>query len=358
MESKKILFVIPSLANGGAERVVSRISSALANKDHDVSILTFYKTDKDYLVDEKIKVVNLSNGDFEDYKKIGTFKRLRLIKKVIKNINPDAIFPFLDHVFIYVMLSIFFRKYRKSTSFLIRANLDYQSKKIRFLLKLLLPFTKQIIVQNEGQKQSLTKKQQKKTVIIPNPVEDTYLNFDKKFADEPKYIVSIGRLENQKNYQLALNAFANVSKKYDNLKYFIYGKGSLQKELLDLCEKLDITDKVEFKGFVSSKEEIYSKCDIYLMSSRFEGMPNALAESLSVGIPSISTNCKFGPKDLIIDSKIGILLEDESIQTMENAINEMIKKYSNYASFSSYRREVMKNKYSIDKIVDLWCKTL
>lgn len=354
VNKKTILFVIPSLSNGGAERVVSRISSALSNKNYDVNVLTFYNTDKDYDIDDKVKVTNLSNGDLKTYKGIGILKRLKLIKKYIKNTKPDVIFPFLDHVFIFVMLSIFFTKYRKKTSFLIRNNISFQSRKIRFLLKLLIPFASKIIAQNNGQKESLSKGKQKKTFVIPNPIDEKYFKYDKKLSEVPKYIVSIGRLEKQKNYKLSLSAFANVSKKYSDLKYIIYGKGSLLEELNDFCKQLDITSKVEFRGFITNKEKIYSDCDIFVLSSDYEGMPNSLIESLAIGVPSISTDCKYGPKEIIVDPRIGILLEDNSVRNMELAIERMVKNYQYYAENINYRKEFMRNNYSIDKIVSLW----
>ena len=75
----KILFVVPSLTNGGAEKVVSKISSSLSNKGYDVSILNFYKCNDEYQVDNKIKRIILSDGSKEDYEKIGKLKRIRLI---------------------------------------------------------------------------------------------------------------------------------------------------------------------------------------------------------------------------------------------------------------------------------------
>lgn len=358
LNKKTILFVIPSLSNGGAERVVSRISSSLSNKEYDVNVLTFYNTDNDYDIDDKVKVTNLSNGNYKDYKSISIFKRLKLIKEYIKETNPDVIFPFLDHVFVSVMLSVFFTKYRKRTSFLIRNNLSFQSKKICFFLKLLIPFANKIIAQNNGQKESLSKRKQKKTIVIPNPIDDKYFDYDKQFSQHPKYLVSIGRLEKQKNYKLSLSAFANVSQKFIDLKYIIYGKGSLLEELIDFCKQLNITSKVEFRGFITKKEEIYNDCDIFILSSKYEGMPNSLIESLAIGVPSIATNCEHGPKEIILDSRIGVLLEDDNVISMENAIEYMINNYQFYVDNINYRREFIKNNYSIEKITSLWIEIL
>lgn len=352
---KKVLFVIPSLSKGGAERVISSVSNHLClNEEIEVNILTFFTTDKDYSVNNKIKVHVLSGGDNEQYKKIGAWERLKLIRKKVNEIKPDIIFPFLDHVFVYVMIALTFSKYKKKVCYAMRANPNFQHGLTQKLTKCYMRSAYKIILQNEGQKGLLSKSKKKKSVIIPNPIDSKYLDYQKNFENEPKYIISVGRLENQKNYELAIKSFANVSKKHPNLKYLIFGQGSLHDSLVKLCKELGVEDKVEFKGFTSDFKEIYGVGDIFLMSSNFEGMPNALAEAIAVGLPVISTNCDFGPSDLILDSKIGILVDGNSEELFTNKLMELVDNYNYYASLSEYRKEVMEKNYSMEKIIKLW----
>lgn len=355
---KKILFVIPALSNGGAERVVSKISSELAKHDYDVDILTFYNTDKDYFVNEKVFIHNLSKGKLEDYKKFGTLRRLKLIRRKIQEINPDEIFPFLDHVFIYVYIALFFTRFKKRVYYLMRNNPKFQGKKQRILTNFFNSFAKKIIVQNKGQKAYLSKRKQRKTTVIPNPIDEKYIKFEKKFNDTPKQLFSVGRLEKQKNYELALNSFAHITKDYPDLNYVIFGQGSLKEQLVDMCEKLNIKDKVEFRGFSSSFDEIYGQGDIFVMSSIYEGMPNALAEAIAVGVPVISTNCEFGPDDLVLDSQIGVLVNDFTTNSFTKELKNILDNYSYYVSKSDYRKKIIYNNYSLEKIVKLWIDIL
>ena len=92
------------------------------------------------------------------------------------------------------------------------------------------------------------------------------------------------------------------------------------------------------------------------MTSKFEGMPNALAESLAVGIPCISSDCDFGPSDLIENENMGILVKEHTVEAFEKAILHMIENYSFYVSKSNERKEIMRKKYSLDVIVDEWVK--
>jgi len=355
---KKILFVVPALSNGGAERVVARISSELCKYDYDINILVFFSMDNEYEVHEKVKIHNLSKGTFDDYKRIGTLKRLRLIRKKVKEINPDVILPFINHIYIYTALATLFSKFSKRTYFLVRDNLNYQNFKKRFLISFLNNFGKKIIVQNQGQKDYFSKRKQKKTYIIPNPMDNKYLEYQKDFRETPIRLISVGRLEKQKNYELALHSFAKATRKHSNLEYVIYGKGSLQESLLSLCRELNIEDKVQFKGFCSDFKEIYGTGDIYLMSSHFEGMPNSLAEAIAIGLPVISTDCDYGPRDLILDSKIGTLVKENNEEEFTNALLNMIENYHHYSSLNNYRKEIIKENFSIDKIIKLWMSIL
>ena len=354
---KKILFVIPSLSNGGAEKVVSKISSGLVEKGYDVTILNFYKCENEYSIDDKVKRITLSSSENE-YEKIGTIKRLRVLRKHIKTINPDEILCFLNHVCIYVFISLILTKFRKRITFTERCNPKYSNSKIIKIKNILQRFVKRIVVQNTGQQSLLSKKDKNKSFVVPNPIDERYLNLETKLNIEPKHIISIGRLDDQKDYPLAIKAFNNVLKKYPNLIYHIFGKGKDQEKLEKLIKELDLEDKVILEGFTTDINKVYENADIYLMTSKFEGMPNALAESMAVGIPSISTDCEFGPSDLIDNENMGILFKEHTIEAVEIALLDMIEKYSEYISKSKLVKETMKERYSLEKITEEWIKVL
>lgn len=355
---KKILFIIPSLSNGGAEKVVSKISSELSENNYDVTVLNFYRCENEYEIDVKVKRSILSNGTENDYIKINKVKRIKLIRKYVKEYNPDEIICFLDYVSIYVFMSLIFTKYIRLITFTERCNPKHGNKKSRLIKKICQIFVGKIIVQNSGQLYLLSKNEKKKAFVIANPIDDKYLNYVTILNLKPKHIISIGRLTDQKDYTLAINAFNNVLKKHPDLIYHIYGKGEDKEKIEKLIEELNIKDKVILEGFTTDINKVYEKADIYLMTSKYEGMPNALAESMAVGIPSISTNCEFGPSDLICNNDLGILVNEHSVEAVENALMNMIEQYDEYAYKSKHVKEVMKEKYSLEKIIKEWIKVI
>lgn len=354
---KKILFIIPTLSNGGAEKVVSKISIGLSTANYDITILNFYSCENEYFVSNKIKRIIFAKNE-KEYQKYSKFQRMKMIKKVVKGVMPDAIICFLNYVCIYTFFSLFFSKYRQRIIFTERCNQKFYSKKMLMVRNFCSKFVHKIIVQNTGQQSLLRGKVKNKSYVISNPIDDIYLDYQKIYDNIPKHIVSIGRLSDQKDYPLAINAFNNVLKKYPNLIYHIYGRGEDKEKIESLIKELNLEGKVILEGFTTDINKVYENADIYLMTSKFEGMPNALAESLAVGIPSISTDCEFGPSDLIDNEDMGILVKEHSIEAVENALLNMIENYNMYISKSNYVKQTMKERYSLDKITDEWIKVL
>ena len=168
------------------------------------------------------------------------------------------------------------------------------------------------------------KSTQKKSEIIYNPVNPKFYKADNR--DPKKEIAMVGRLQPQKNYYLAIQAFSNVVKKYPDYKLVIYGDGILKIELQNLCKHLNIDNSVIFYGVVDAVEEKLSTASIFLLSSDFEGMPNALMEAMAVGIPVISTDCPCGGPKALIESDIqGILVPCGNIDKMSEALCRLIE---------------------------------
>lgn len=355
---KRVLFAVPSLSLGGAEKVVTRLSSGLVKKGYEVGIVIFYRCEKEYSIDDKVKIMNISNGTVDDYKKLSKQQRLRKIRKYIKEFKPDCIFPFLNHVCIYLFIACLFTKYRRRITFTENNNPKYAERESFRKKYFLQNFVKNIVAQNSGEKSFLSKYQQKKTYIIANPIDDIYINFEKKLEKTPKHIISIGRLHEQKNYPLAIEVFSRVLKKYPDMQYHIFGQGKDKEKLEKLIESYGLQGKVILEGFSINIENTYKNADIYLMSSNYEGLPNALAETLAAGIPCVSTDCEYGPNDLIENERMGILAKVDNANSLTNAILKMIKNYSYYSQNAKYTKNVMKTKYSIEKITEEWVKII
>ena len=145
-------------------------------------------------------------------------------------------------------------------------------------------------------------------------------------------IVAAGRLDPQKNYPMMLRAFRRVADTYPDATLRIFGTGSdgYRAELETLIDSLGLTEQVKLMGRTPHMEEEYQKSDVFLMTSDYEGLPNALAEAMASRLLVISTDCKTGPRDFVEDGENGFLvpvgdedaLADRMLRLMEMGAKE------------------------------------
>lgn len=352
---KKIMFIIGCLGGGGAERIVTNVASFMAEKTNfEISILTYYKEENEYAFSSKINRINISGGNKNSFVQMNSIQKLKKIRHSIKDFCPDDIICFLPHALVFTYLSLLFTKFKKKIVYAERANPKIDNSKIGKLKNKILKKIKRIITQNSGQKEFYNKITKAKVDIIPNPLYEEIFTEVRIYSKKPKKIVSVGRLNNQKNYELAIKSFYELQKQHNDLEYYIYGSGSKKEELENLVFELNIENKVHFMGFEIDRNKIYGDKDIYLMTSLYEGMPNTLAEAMCYGLPSISTNCDFGPADLIMDDKMGILVDGFDNVNVVNALNKMINNYDFYIKNVPEIKEKLYKKYSYEIIMKKW----
>jgi glycosyltransferase involved in cell wall biosynthesis len=144
--------------------------------------------------------------------------------------------------------------------------------------------------------------------IIPNPINPKFIKEPYK-GEREKNIVTVGRLESQKNQKMLIEAFGKIESKYPEYSLLIYGDGSKKEELQDLIKEKGLENKVILKGKIDDVENVIDKAKMFVLSSDYEGMPNALMEAMALGLPCISTDCPCGgPRYLMENGKSGLLV--------------------------------------------------
>ena len=347
------LFIVPSLSNGGAERVVSVMASELAKKGKNVSIIIYFKTEQEYEVHPKVKILNLSNGDEKAYNSLGYIKKIIKLRNLIKYVNPKIIIPFLPQVCVHATLAGIGLQCKIIHT--VRNNpknspiMKYQ----RIIRDLLVIFSWKTIVQNEEQKNYFPRIIHKKVYIMFNPIPDNLFDIDISNRNDRNYnIIAAGRLIKQKNFSMLIDAVGEVYKQYDNVRLCIYGKGQLFDELQNQIDEKNLNDAIKLKGRVSDMRDVYSKGDLFILSSNFEGMPNVLMEAMASGLPCISTNCPTGPSDIIINKENGILIPTNNINEMIKSIIFMYNNPKDAKRMSENARIKVSEECSSKKIID------
>ena len=248
-----------------------------------------------------------------------------MLKKYIKEINPEIIVSFLPEPTFRVMIATFFHRRKVIISVRNDPNREYNTFLKKMIVSVLYSRADGFVFQTYDAQQWFSKKIQKKSIVIANPINEDFIG--KPFSGtRKKEIVTVGRLVEQKNHKLLIEAFHDVLKKHRDYILKIYGEGILKKDLVELVDRLKINNYVRFMGQKDCiKDEIY-KSALFVLSSDYEGMPNALMEAMALGIPCISTNCPIGgPRYLIKNNENGILININDKVALTNAINLLIE---------------------------------
>ena len=320
---KKILFAISCLGGGGAERVVSVWASQLADAGYSVSLLLSRRAENEYSIDARVLVRSVA-ADYEEYKTFSFIKRFFIMRKILKEISPDIIISFLPQVQIWMMAVARGMKLRRIET--VRNNPWETCKNNRinhFLWMLCYHRADATIFQTAEQAEYFSEKIRERGVVIPNPIASQYCENPKQnYSDSVVRFVAAGRIAEQKNYPVMIEAFGIAHRERPNLRLSIYGTGD--KAYMDTIQRMiderGLSSVITMHGRTNDTLSVLQQSDAFLMTSDYEGMPNALVEAMAVGLPCISTNCRTGPRDLIDHGENGFLVGTGDAEAIAEAV--------------------------------------
>lgn len=322
---KHIVITCDGMQSGGAEKVIASLSNELVDKGFQVTIIGVSTNDTEsfYKLNDRVKYITLHNGDD---KKIKPFKRVRLLRKTIKSLKPDVIISFLPHVNVYTYYATLCMKVPVIVSERNNPKVDPKGFILRRLKKIAFYQADGAVFQTKESTYYYRKSIRDKGTMIYNPVEQRLLDI-KASKKKNKVILSVGRLTEQKNFKCLIDAFAIFSNNHPGYILRIYGEGHLHDELLEYASSKGIGDKFELLSPDSNWQEKEKDDAMFILSSDYEGMPNALLEAMVIGIPCISTDCPSGgPLELIKDGENGYLTKVGDVTEMANKMELLLEK--------------------------------
>lgn len=300
MNEKKLIIVLGSMGRAGAERVVSYISEHFAKQGWRVWIVMLLFNEVGYELHENVQVVNLSGNTQSRLKRLPYW--LMNLRKLMKQVRPDAVLAFAARINIITMISGIGLKVKMIVSERNDPYSDGRSKVVDFLTYWLYPKAHAVVFQTKRAASYFAKLNLKNACIIPNPVSVQCK------AGEPTRgkMVTVGRLTPQKNQKLLIDAFTEVKKQHPYAELHIYGEGELRADLTSQAEELDISSSVILHGNVLDVHQQIADAAMFVLPSNYEGLSNALLEAMLMGLPCISTNCA-GSDEYINDGENGLL---------------------------------------------------
>ena len=321
----KIMFVVLSLGKGGAERVVSVLANSFVDLHHEV-VMVFTSNHKIcYQISEQIKIKyledewNINQGAFHR-----VFRRIQAIRKAIQSEKPDIVISFLSLVNMETAIALMNCNIPLIVSERSNPAVVPSDRMRRLLRRIVYHRPNGFVFQTEQAKQYFSKQIQKKSAIILNPLMS---GLPVAFSGErTKRIVSVGRLVKEKNYPLLLEAFEKFHKIKPEYILEIYGEGDQEDNIRRIIKEKELTDYVRLMGYCRDVHERINDASMFVMSSNYEGMPNALMEAMAQGLPCISTDCPCGgPQTLIKHQMNGLLVKVGDAEGLAKAMFDILE---------------------------------
>ncbi|QBZ83543.1 GalNAc-alpha-(1-_4)-GalNAc-alpha-(1-_3)-diNAcBac-PP-undecaprenol alpha-1,4-N-acetyl-D-galactosaminyltransferase [Hydrogenovibrio crunogenus] len=318
----KILIVANGIVRAGVSRVLSLVSQEW-EKSHDVSVITFRRSDPEYELGGHF----LKKGIFFRGSVISQILHLYVILKKNKfdriyGFSEDANYP----------LAVASRLAGVSDKVVLSVHNPVQkfSKKVKNRIKNHYGRVDRVIAVSEGVRQGLINLglPQEKVIFVPNPVDMKMIS---KLMNQPTSvhlpeskinIISVGRLHPHKGFDMLIGAFSKLNSKDIHLS--IIGEGQQRVELEQKIEELGVSEQVDLLGQQMNPFAILKQANIYVLSSRLEGWPLVLMEAMAVGLPVVSFKCPNGPDEIIEHKKDGLLVEAKDIDELSNSIQYLI----------------------------------
>ena len=359
----RLTLVISSLGGGGAERVMTNMANYWADAGWDITILTlddgaaplFYELDR-RVRRVPLAVAQDSGNPFAALR--NNFRRVRELRRSIRQSGPDAVLSFLDTTNVVTLLA--------TRGLSVPVIVSERSDPARNspgriwsqLRRLTYPMADVVVVQSKGALDYFSPTVQSRARIVPNPVLLPRPSATASSVQPRKpAIVSMGRMVPAKGFDLLLRAFAQLKDKHRDWTLVILGDGPLRTQLESLRDQLGLEQRVLMPGRVSNPYDFLLGSDLFVMPSRYEGFPNALCEAMACGLAVICTDCPSGPREIIRDGVDGILIANEDVAALEKAMDWLMASEVTRKRLGERAPEVCK-RLAVEKVMQMWEEAL
>lgn len=338
--------------SGGAERQIVMLSNAMAKRGHEVHLIVLVDFNSKYQICDNVIVHNLANKEKKGKLKI--LKRYLMLKRLMEKIQPDiSVHYWLQSAYFCSIMP------SKVTGKIIYSERgDPGDAEYNGLLGIIRSVAfKRIhgfVFQSEGARDYFDMNIKIRSVVIHNSIFISDEQYVKPCKERRKKIVTVGRLHEQKNQRLLIDAFAKIADDFQEYSLEIFGTGELESVLLKHIKELHLEDRIFLRGNRTNILDYIYDASLFVLTSDYEGMPNALMEAMAIGVPCISTDCKPGGARTLINNGVnGFIVPVNDILALANSMENVL---NNQELAESVAIEGMKirNNHTQIKIFDQW----
>lgn len=337
---KKIIFVTSSLTGGGAERVMAILASKCSELGAKVTLVALREKEHVYSISDKVNFIQMKSK----YKNpiLKAIERCINLRRIFKESDSNTIISFLPINTLYTMISkcglnkkLIISERGDPNISIFAPNLSFKDRigVLLFRKMRMYNLADWVVFQTPDAQSYYGKRVQRKSCIIVNPL-DTISLPNRYKGERSKVIVAAGRLSDEKNFSMLINAFNKFNKIYSDYKLIIYGEGKLRQELESQIKKYNLEEYVSMPGFTGNLANKINNVSMYISTSNHEGISNSMLEALGMGVPTIATDCPIGGSRMFVRTdETGILIPMNDEKAL---VESMVKIASNL----SYREQI------------------
>jgi glycosyltransferase involved in cell wall biosynthesis len=366
--NKRIAIFLPGLYDGGAERVMLNLAAGLIRHGYLVD-LVLVQAEGPYMneIPRGVRLVELNKKHLSSQR---TVFSLPSLVGYIRREKPDAMLSALNFANVIAFLAKIIS--RVPFRLVISEQNTFSSEIAQFpwylrwilifLMKLSYPKVDKITAVSEGVAEDLAQVlriDREKISVIYNPVISPEIKLKKEEAvddawfgnNNPPVVLATGRLTKQKGFDILIQAFAQV-RKQRLVHLLILGEGEDRQALLNLIRELDIEQDVRLPGFVKNPYPYMANASLFVLSSRFEGLPTVLVEALYCGTRLVATDCPSGPREILKNGLYGQLVPVDNVESLQQAILTSLDLDKTIPSPVSWQA------YDLDTVIDQYVEAL
>jgi len=360
----RLALVISSLRGGGAERVLTTLAGAFAAHGHAVTVITEAGADHDhYQLASHVRRVAL-DVEWETttwpMKLVANVRRLRKLRREILAAKAERVIAFGETTNLRVLLACSMT----GIPVVVSERVDPRACRIprvwNWLRRRLYPRAAAVVVQTESvARWARSFVARERVHVIANPVRAVLLDArPPEVFPAANIVVAIGRLTSQKGFPLLIEAFSRSGLPNQGWHLVILGEGHDRGRLEAQIRSLGLQQCVSLLGLVPSPETWLRRADLFVLSSLFEGLPNALLEAMAFGVASIAFDCPSGPAEIIRHKRTGLLLPTGNIAALAAALRELAGDPQRRKRLGSAAQADVTARFGLDVIVRQWQSVL
>lgn len=360
VRGQSLCLVIADLGPGGAQRVLTTLANAWAGQGRTVTIVTYEKPGAEsfYPLSPEIDVRRLdamADAASSVQGVLANVGRIRTVRRSIQRICPDLVISFVDVMNVIVLLATVGMRVpvivceRTDPSRAPLPTVWHAARRCSYRR------ARAVLVQTAAIADLFRPWIGDRVAVIPNAVQVTSERHagTESSVTRSRSIVAVGRLSEEKRFDLLLQAFHSVASRFPDWTLTVYGEGPLRGALEAQRDALQLTDKVSFPGLTTQIADIYGHADIFVLSSRFEGFPNALCEAMAFGVPVVATDCSSAIPEIVTQGRDGFIVPSGEVEPMARALGDLMADDEMRTRLGENAKSI-RQRYSLEAVLTMW----